>query len=349
MGRAIQMRRMLPFGLGSDRKSLQAAIYDATFRSDTEALIYHYARYNDHLPDLENPVWLNEKIRWQFLNHPNPLMSFVADKISARDYLRMKGSRIEAPRIYAVGNDAASLAQIDLPETFVIKSTYGSGQNHVEKPGMSTPRETLVGKVERWMGYDQWRATGELHYRDVPKRWLAEEFLPSSEEAQEYKIFCFHGEPVFIAVITGRNIEGQVGLAGIRHAVFTLDWERADFGMQGVQDDTREIPRPADLDFLLDEARLLSQDFMHVRVDFLRFDGRLVFSELTFASLAARVPYEPREVNARLGALMDLDRAAEYLARGQSAMAALREAGQKNTGRDPSSGKTDLARAFDPV
>lgn len=349
MGRAIQLRRMLPFGLGSDRKSLQAAIYDATFRSDTEALVYHYARFNDHMPDLDNPVWLNEKIRWQFLNHPNPLMSFVADKISARDYLRMKGSRIEAPKIYAIGSDAASLAQVDLPETFVVKSTYGSGQNHVEKPGMSTPRETLVGKVERWMGYDQWRATGELHYRDVPKRWLVEEFLPSFEQAQEYKIFCFHGEPAFIAVITERNIEGQAGLAGIRHAIFTLDWERADFGMRGIQDDTRDITRPADLDFLLDEARRLSKDFMHVRVDFLRFDGRLVFSELTFASLAARIPYEPLAVNARLGALMNLERAPEYLAHGQSVIAAMDWSGQKNTRRDLTSEETGFARALDPV
>ena len=45
---------------------------------------------------------------------------------------------------------------------------------------------------------------------------------------------------------------------------------------------------------MLAEARRLSEDFLHVRVDFLKFDGRLYFSELTFANLAARQPFMPR-------------------------------------------------------
>lgn len=59
------------------------------------------------------------------------------------------------------------------------------------------------------------------------------------------------------------------------------------------------------------------RDFMHVRVDFLQFGDRLVFSELTFADSAARVPFEPLERNVELGARMDLSRAPEYLVRGQ--------------------------------
>ena len=57
---------------------------------------------------------------------------------------------------------------------------------------------------------------------------------------------------------------------------------------------------------------------MHVRVDYLHFDERLAFSELTFANLAARIPFEPPGRDAELGARMDLGRAAEYLARGEA-------------------------------
>ena len=94
----------------SDKRSHQQAIYEATFRSDAEAVAYHYARRNDHLPDLEEPVWLNEKVRWQFLNHPNPLMSYVADKIAVRNYLRFKEARIGAPGLIAIGTDPRELA-----------------------------------------------------------------------------------------------------------------------------------------------------------------------------------------------------------------------------------------------
>ena len=51
-------------------RPLQAAVYDAAFRSDAEAVSYHYAAVNDHLPDLEAPSWMNEKVRWQFLQPP---------------------------------------------------------------------------------------------------------------------------------------------------------------------------------------------------------------------------------------------------------------------------------------
>ena len=63
--------------------------------------------------------------------------------------------------------------------------------------------------------------------------------------------------------------------------------------MRGFADDPRPLPRPAELPLLVSEARRLSADFMHVRVDFLKFDGRLTFSELTFSSNGARLPFTP--------------------------------------------------------
>jgi hypothetical protein len=106
----IERRRSLVYRLGRLRRRLGGAarpleteVYDRTFRSDAEAVAYHYARHNDHLPDLDDPVWLNEKIRWQFLHHPNPLMTLAADKIAVRDYLAFKGARIAPPALIAVG------------------------------------------------------------------------------------------------------------------------------------------------------------------------------------------------------------------------------------------------------
>ena len=74
---------------------------------------------------------------------------------------------------------------------------------------------------------------------------------------------------------------------------------------------------------MLEEARRLSEDFLHVRVDFLRCDGRLVFSELTFAGGAARNPFDPLPLNLMLGEMMDLSRAPELLARGRGIAAEL--------------------------
>ena len=317
----LRVRRLLI----PDRRPLREALYNATFRTDAEAVAYHYARRNDHLPDLDHPVWLDEKIRWQFLNHPNPLMSYVADKIAVREYLRFTGAQIAAPRLIVTGIDPEELADAELPASFVLKSNFGSGQNHIEKSGMHTPRGELVSKVSQWMGYDQWRRTGEFHYRSIRKQWLVEEYLAPAVKMYEYKVYCFMGEPAFISVITERNVDGQPGLQGIRYAVFDTDWRRMRFGWRGGKDDPRDVPPPPGLDLLIDEARRLSQCFMHVRVDFLCCDERFAFSELTFASMAARVPFVPLSFNERFGQLMKLELAPEYLELGQYVVALLNE------------------------
>jgi hypothetical protein len=244
-------------------------------------------------------------------------MSLAADKIAVRDYLRLKGAVVEGPALLLSGSDPQALMDAKLPKRFVLKTAYGSGQNHIEDGDTVTPRAELAQKARLWTQNDHWRNTGEFHYRSIPKRWLVEEFLPGHEQKLEYKVFCMNGTPAFISVITERTA------TGFKRVLYDVNWNRLSFGTRGVEGDARPVPRPDDLDLILDEARRLSEDFLHVRVDFLKFDGRLLFSELTFASLAARVPYEPREVNAELGALMNLDAARDMLVRGRQVAAQL--------------------------
>jgi hypothetical protein len=311
--RAARLRR-----LAGASRPMQAMVYDATFRDDAEAVAFHYAVKNDHLPDLETPVWLNEKVRWQFLHHPNPLMSLAADKLAVRDYLAWVGASVAAPGLIACGLRPDDLPVADLPERFVLKSTYGSGQVHIEDGRRTVDRAALRDMVAGWAGFDQWRHTGELHYRGLPKRWLVEEYVEARRRKYEYKVFCTLGEPVFVMVITERDEDGRY-----RRALYDLSWRPLAFTTRGIEPDPRPVPRPEDLERVLEEARRLSADFLHVRVDFMKFDDRLVFSELTFASLAARIPYEPLMVNAILGEMMDLRHAPELLRRGRRIVAEL--------------------------
>lgn len=306
--RVAARRYRLGRRLGLCRRTRQQSVYDWTFRSDEEAVKFFYAASNDHLPDLDRPVWLNEKIRWQFLHHRNPLMTLAADKIAVRDYLREMRATIEPPQIFATGSDPEELADARLPSRFVLKSGHGSAQMHLETGDKPSCRKTLGAQVAEWNSFDWWRRCGELHYRGIPKRWLAEEYLPSDREKLEFKVFCFMGEPRFVTVITERD-------AGkFKRVTVDLDWKRVRFWSRGHPPDPREIAPPAELDRILDEARRLAQPFLHVRVDFLKFNGRLAFSELTFAAMGALLPFEPLEANAEIGALIDLSQADARLA-----------------------------------
>ena len=57
---------------------------------------------------------------------------------------------------------------------------------------------------------------------------------------------------------------------------------------------------------MLAEARRLAGDLMHVRVDFLHYDDRLVFSELTLSNNAMREPIEPPAMDLWVGSQIDL-------------------------------------------
>jgi hypothetical protein len=293
------------------RKPFQAAVYEMSFTSDAEVVTYAYAQTNDHLPDLESPRTFNEKVRWQFLNHANPLMSLAADKIAVRSYLAQKGAVISAPQLLAFGNGSDDLAATTLPEAFVLKSSYGTDQNHIEVAGARTPRPVLSRLVQKWMKFDMWRCTGEFHYRDVPKRWLAEELVSPLEGQLEYKIFCMMGEPVFILVVKERKDKKDY-----KRNIYDTNWKPVDFHWRNNPPHDDPVPRPALLEAMLADARRLSEDFLHVRVDFFQAGERVVFSELTFASAAARVPFTPYAKNLELGEMIDLSRAPEYLARG---------------------------------
>lgn len=299
--------------LAGETGPVQAEAYERAFRSDAEAVTYHYAVRNDHMPDFDDPTWINEKVRWQFLNHANPLMGIAADKAAVRNYLRYKNAQILAPELYAVGEGAGTLLAAELPERFVLKSTSGWAQNRFVDGLGRDGRRRLADTVAEWDRTDHWRLLGELHYRGIPKRWLAEEVIGTPARIAEYKFYCLMGEPQFFMYMTDR--EGH----DVRCSLFDPQWRPTPFHWSG-HPPTAEPPekRPAAYEKMLAEARRLSEDFMHVRVDFLECEGRVYFSELTFAGGGARNPFIPRIQNEAFAEMMDLRRAADYAERGRA-------------------------------
>lgn len=316
----VGLRRLMARALFAplrDRGERQRRVHQFTFASDAEAVAYPFARGHGRLPDFAAPTLLPEKVRWTFLHHPNPLMSLVSDKIAVRDYLALRGALIQPPDLIATGHDPEAILTLDLPERFVLKASNSCGANHVH-PGPNPPdRGSLRDLLVRWRDEDHWRRHGELFYRAIPWRFLVEEYLPSDRRRLEYKIMCFHGEPQFISAIAQR------GPGGLSRSVHLPDWSAAGFGTRGLGVSPEPVPRPDQLGFLLDEARRLSADLMHVRVDILHYNDRLSFSELTLSNAAARHPIDPPEAALWLGSLIDLSRAAEYEALGRKIAADL--------------------------
>ena len=79
--------------------------------------------------NIDNPKTFNEKIQWLKLFWHDPLMTKCADKFLVRDYIKEKiGEKFLIP-IIGVYDTPEEIDFEHLPNRFVIKVNWGSGQN----------------------------------------------------------------------------------------------------------------------------------------------------------------------------------------------------------------------------
>jgi hypothetical protein len=82
---------------------------------------------------LENPVTIQDKLRWLNIYDADPLKSDCADKLKVKDYaMKITGDDLGVPTI-AVWNKAEDIDFDKLPDKFVLKCNHGSGMNIIVK------------------------------------------------------------------------------------------------------------------------------------------------------------------------------------------------------------------------
>ena len=102
------------------------------FVSDKRFVQKQFKKKFGHVPDLQNPNTLNEKIQWLKLYDRTPLHTLCADKFAVRKYVAEKiGSQFLVPLLYVTDNpdDIAPSRFPDAP--FIVKTTHGSGSNAI--------------------------------------------------------------------------------------------------------------------------------------------------------------------------------------------------------------------------
>ena len=97
----------------------------------------------------------------------------------------------------------------------------------------------------------------------------------SGEELKDYKLFCFNGEPRYVEVDFDRFTHHH-------RNIYDVNWNLQECEIKYPSDRNRVIPRPQNLDEMLEMARILSKGFPHVRIDLYNIDGRAYFGEFTF-------------------------------------------------------------------
>ncbi len=252
-------------------------------------------------PNLDNPKAYNEKLQWLKLHDKRPEYTKMVDKVDAKKYVAsIIGEKYIIPTIGVWD----SIDEIDwncLPNQFVIKASHDSGGVVVcrdkSKLDVEKAKRTLAGAGKK----DFSRYTKEYPYRDVPHRFIAEEYMEdeSGYELKDYKFFCFNGKPKFIFVATGRQEHDT------RFDFYDMEFNHLPV-LNGHPNADKWPAKPENYEEMIEVSEKLSKGLLHVRVDLYNINGKIYFGELTFFHWSGLKAFEPREWDYKFGEYLKL-------------------------------------------
>ncbi len=226
-------------------------------------------------------------------------LSLFQDKARVKDFVKERiGSEYVIPT-YGVWDKAEDIDFDSLPDKFVIKPTHGGGGKGVVvcKDKSALDREKVRKIQEKYSKRILWKRYREYAYKGIQPRIIAELLLEDSQtpdHLEDFKFFCFNGKCEFFKInfVTDRH-----------HAnYYTTDFKLLEIEeVIWPRDPNIDIPRPKNLELMVELAEKLSVGFPFVRVDFYNIDGKIYFGEFAFYPSSGFDNYAPEWADEWIG------------------------------------------------
>ncbi len=252
--------------------------------------------------DLKNPKTYGEKQQWLKIYDSTPLKTRLADKFLVREWVREKiGDEYLIP-IYGVWDNFDDIDFDKLPNRFVLKCNHGSGYNIVVTNKAKLNIEEARNKINFWMSQDYAMNAYEMHYSAIKRKIIAEKYIEPEKSSFEINSWCFNGELKFISYETARHTKD------LYRCLFDINWNKLNFKLNPkIFKEFKETPKK--IECFEEYKRLVSilaKDFLHVRVDFILYENKLYFREMTFTPGAGLNVFEPEEAGYMVGNMLKL-------------------------------------------
>lgn len=250
--------------------------------------------------NLINPKTFNEKIQWLKLFDHNPLYSILADKYLVREYVKAKVGDNILNEIYGVYSKFEDINFNDLSNAFVIKATHGSGWNIICKNKEELDLSSVKTKLESWLSDNYYKYGKEFVYKNIKPRIIIEKYLKyeNNTSLNDYKFFCFHGEPKFIQVDINRFTNHQRNF-------YDLGWNLLPFELHH-ESYNKIIKKPQNLEKMINIAKKLSAGIKFCRVDLYDLEDKVIFGEITFYPGNGLELFNPPEYDEKIGKYLKL-------------------------------------------
>jgi hypothetical protein len=276
-------------------------ILNQYFISDIQSINFVFKHRLRRKLELNNPIKYNDKLQWLKLNWYDPYACECADKYTVRAIIEKEIGREYLNELYAVYDTVHDININELPNSFVLKVSSGSGFNILCPDKNRINWKNELKKVQRWMNFDYSLKGREWVYKGLKARVVCEKYLKDEHgnPPMDYKIYCFNGIPRIIQVDIDR-------FGSHLQNFYDTDWNFRDVRIWCDNNKDHTIPKPIHLDKMIEISQVLSKPFPHVRVDLYNLNGTIIFGELTFFHLNGYAKFKDDSLEIEMGNWLDL-------------------------------------------
>jgi hypothetical protein len=231
----------------------------------------------------DHPRDLNEKINWLKIYGDTSRWSDLADKYKVREYVTAKGLADILIPLYAKFDRVEDIDFDRLPNSFVLKNNNGTGDCIIVKDKSKINPEEIRQRLQQDLYSKFALFSGEPHYLKIKPCIVAEQLIDNDElgftsSLVDYKIWCFNGRPTAIWACYNRTKKDTYV------NVYDLNWRchpEYAIATDHYKDGRNQIPRPKNLELMLQIATKLAEGLPEARIDLYESKGKVYFGEIT--------------------------------------------------------------------
>ena len=287
----------------SKLEKLLARKYDPNLSLDDKKYIieHQFEQAVGYKPNIDNPRSFNEKMQWLKLYNEDPLLTKCADKYLVREYVKEKIGEEYLIPLLGVWDSPDDIDFDKLPNQFVLKVNWGSGQNIIVKDKAKLDIEETKTKLREWLSphSNHYYYSFEWSYKNIKPKIIAEQFIQQlNNDLYDYKFFSYRGKVKNLFVVSDRFNKKYFDF-------YDTDWNKLPFE-RVYHNSPNGIIKPQNLDRMISLAETLSKDFPFARVDFYDLENKIYFGEITFYPGNGMEAFEPVEWDYKLGEMLTL-------------------------------------------
>lgn len=278
MKTGLIMLKLPPNRIG---QSLQQVLWKVFGKFDDRSFLsaYYYMLRGRSSRHLNRPERLCDIINWMKINYRPYFLHSLVDKYAVRNYVEKKVGREFLNEVFFVTDKFDESTFKMLPHRYVLKATHGSAMNLICR-GKNYGYDHIARVTNSWLRTDYYKTRREWAYKGLSKRIMCEKLLSHSngEIPEDLKVMCFRGEPRFIQVDFDR-------FGKHKRDLYDTEWNKLPFTFKCdtlLPGSKVGMPKPKNLQKILEVARELSNELIFSRIDLYNIDQKkIVFGEIT--------------------------------------------------------------------